>query len=259
MAMNSQLTLRIARRGDVSRLASVYFTPPFKIADITEDKQGPFLHLMLQYASPGVLDGDEQTIDITLEAKSRLHLHTPAYSRLFWMKEGACQRMTVHVGKNACFCWLPHPCVPHARSVFRGRNYIYLDKDAQLLWGEVLTCGRKGSGEQFTLSSYHVRTEVHINGRLALLENVCLRPSVIPVGSMGQLEEFTHQASLLCVHEAMSPEMHDRIGSFLSHQAGIAYGHTEGPAGSLVIRILGDKAEPLYNMLKTIQTMIYEC
>jgi hypothetical protein len=33
---------------------------------------------------------------------------------------------------------------------------------------------------------------------------------------------------------------------------GVTYGMSEGPAGSLVIRILGNKAEPLYDVLKTM-------
>jgi urease accessory protein len=246
MAMNSRVTLRIARRDSHSYLAGNYFTPPFKIANITEDRDDPFLHLMLMCSSPGVLEGDTQTMTITLEPDSRLWLHTQSYQRLFEMKTGASQSIEVTLDKGASFCWLPHPCVPHANAVFTGSNRIFLSEGARVLWGEVFTCGRKLNGEAFAFSSYHVRTEIFIAGRLA-------------VNALGQMEGFTHQASLLFLEAGgrIGEETRERIAAFLSGRQNILYGITEGPANSLVVRLLGNAAERLYDYLQTIQTMIY--
>ena len=259
MAMNSQVTLRIARRDGHSYLAGNYFTPPFKIANITEDRDDPFLHLMLMCSSPGVLDGDTQTMAITLEPDSRLWLHTQSYQRLFEMKTGASQSMEVTLAKGASFCWLPHPCVPHANAAFTGSNRIFLSEGARVLWGEVFTCGRKLNGEAFAFSSYHVRTEIFIAGRLALVDNSCITPRTLAVNALGQMEGFTHQASLLFLEAGgrIREETRERIAAFLSGCQEILYGITEGPANSLVVRLLGDAAERLYDYLQTIQTMIY--
>ncbi len=258
MAMNSNVTIRIAAADGVSRLASAYYTPPFKVANITEDKRGPFLELMLMCSSPGVLDGDEQDFRVELEAHSRLRLHTQAYQRLFHMKRGATQCMEVRVGKGACFCWLPHPCVPHAESIFTARNKVFLEEGAQLIWGEVLTCGRKLSGEIFALSSYHTRTEIFVQERLVLLENVYLRPSVMPVRALGQMEGFTHQASLLFVEAGAqaNDERRARIAAFLQDRTDLIYGVSQGPANSIIVRLLGHHAEPLYECLKTMQSIL---
>ena len=245
-----------------TRLASAYFTPPFKIANITEDKNGP-LQLMLMCSSPGILDGDEQTIRITLEPNSRLQLHTQSYQRLFQMATGATQSMDVRLGKGAAFCWLPHPITPHKNSIFKSRNRIHLAEDAQFIWGEVLTCGRKLTGEVFTLSRYHSRTEIYYDDKLVLLENVYVNPAVLPPQALGQLEGFTHQASLLTT----ASNKRNVIEEYLSRQPGNSdnpgnaaqpYGITEGPAGILVIRLLGNAAEPLHRLLKEIATLIPE-
>jgi urease accessory protein len=244
--MQSSVVIRVGVRDGISYLTSSYFTPPFKVANITEDKNGP-LHLMLMCSSPGVLDGDRQTIAVTVEENGRLQLMTQSYQRLFQMKAGASQTMEVRLGVGASFCWLPHPCVPHAESVFSGRNKVYLSEGCELIWGEVVTCGRKLRGEVFALSSYHVRTEVFVRERLALVENVVVRPSMLPVGAMGQLEGFTHQASLLYVGESRV-----RVEEWLAGIEGIVYGVSEGPMNSLVVRMLGNKAEQLYDCLKAI-------
>jgi len=246
IGMQSSVVIRVSVRDGVSYLASSYFTPPFKVANITEDKTGP-LHLMLMCSSPGVLDGDRQAIRVEVGEKGRLELYTQSYQRLFQMKEGASQTMEVRLGVGASFCWLPHPCVPHAESVFSGRNKVYLSEGCELIWGEVVTCGRKLRGEVFALSSYHVRTEVFVLERLALVENVVVRPSVLPVGAMGQMEGFTHQASLLYVGERRMG-VEERLAGI----EGIVYGVSEGPMNSLVVRMLGNKAEQLYDCLKSI-------
>jgi len=258
MAMNSQVTIQIAERDGKSYLAGNYFTPPFKIANITEDKQGLYLHLMLMCSSPGILDGDRQMIKITLGTGSRLYLHTQSYQRLFQMKTGASQHMEVHMGEGASFCWLPHPCVPHASSIFSGSNRIFVGTGGRLIWGEVLTCGRKLTGEVFAFSSYRMRTEVFIDGRLALLENIYLQPGMTPVNTISQMDGFTHQASLLFVEEGrQSPkELREEIAAYLSSAHHLIFGVTEGPAGSLVIRLLGHAAEELYDHLRIIQNII---
>lgn len=55
--MNAQLDIKIGERKGCSFLKEVYFTTPFKVADITEDKTQHALQLMLMSSSPGILDG----------------------------------------------------------------------------------------------------------------------------------------------------------------------------------------------------------
>jgi urease accessory protein len=249
--MRSEVTIKVAVRNGISYLASGFFTPPLKVADITEDRTAGELHLMLMSASPGVLDGDDLSIRVEVEAYGRLRLQTQSYQRLFRMKDGAVQAMEVFLEEGACFCWLPHPCVPHERAIFTGSNRIFLSEGSQLIWGDVITCGRKLNGEVFRYTKYHVRTEVFIHGQLALLENVCLRPPIFSVEGVGQMEGYTHQASLLYVGSRGVA-----VEKYLQALEGVTYGMSEGPAGSLVIRILGNKAEPLYDVLKTLGELL---
>jgi len=274
--MNATVIIRAALRDGVTYLRESYSTPPFKVANITEDKKDPLLHLMLMCSSPGILDEDAYTIRVELEEGSRLQLHTQSYQRLFQMEKGASQRMEIRLGRGASFCYLPHPCVPHAHSIFTGRNKIFLSEGARLVWGEVLTCGRKLNGEVFRFSKYHTITEVVRNDKLVLRENINLQPSVMDLSALGQLEGYTHQASLLFMggagegtpDEALRKEVQDYLaerepvetpgaasGQVLSRvpeQAGMLSAISTGPGDSLVIRILGNRAEPLHDCLKGI-------
>jgi urease accessory protein len=251
MQTHVQLHISTTEKGP-SRLVSSYYNPPYKVADITRDKRNPELQLMLMSSSPGLLDQDEQTIHITLHPQAQLRLHTQSYQRLFTMRSGATQSMEVVLGPHAGFCWLPHPTVPHAGAKVKCRNRIYLHPTSRLIWGEILTCGRKGSGEIFRLDSYHSRTEVFIGEKLALMENQFLSPGSLPVNTLTQLGNHTHQASLITTIN----HHREDLDTCLAAQADIVSGITEGPAGILVIRLLGNGAEKLFHLLNTLAAIL---
>lgn len=253
MAMKAQLHIQTAHREGRTVLEKAFFTPPFKVANITEDKRSNLLQLMLMSSSPGVLDGDDYQIQIDVAEGCALALQTQSYQRLFTMKQGASQQMQVRLAAGASFCYLPHPSVPHQASRFSAINRIDMTDSSSLIWGEVLTCGRKLNGEIFRFSSYHNQTQVFINQRLAIRENLLVEPDQMNVQAIGQMEGFTHQASLLYLHpntsvNALSETLHD----YLSQQSGILFGITAPPANGLMVRILGHRAEQLHGCLKTI-------
>src|SRR5204862_1577227 len=130
------------------------------------------LQLMMMCSSPGILDNDDYEIKISLDEDCKVQLHTQSYQRLFQMQTGAKQCTEVHLKEGASLVYLPHPAVPHAQSIFTSINKIYLSKKSSLIWGEILTCGRQLKAEVFTFSKYHNITEVCMEGRLIIKENL---------------------------------------------------------------------------------------
>jgi urease accessory protein len=255
--MIAQLHIQVAERQGSPYLKKAYFTTPFKVANITEDKSSDQLHLMLMSSSPGILDGDSYDMKIEIAARCSLHLHTQAYQRLFTMKQGATQQLQVHIADNASFCFLPHPSVPHEQSSFVTRNNFYLGSNSSMVFGEVLTCGRKLNGEQFLFTKYHSITQVFINNQLVIKENLLMQPAAFDVQEVGQLEGYTHQASMLWLQEAKDVKaVQQKILDVLNGVLNIEYGVTLAPVNGLIIRLLGNGAEQLYALLHTINRLI---
>ncbi|MEO6328954.1 MAG: urease accessory protein UreD [Ginsengibacter sp.] len=251
--MTAELDIQAALRNNITFLEKAYCTTPFKIANITENKKDNTLRLMLMSSSPGILDGDVYNIKIHVAKHCSLHLQTQSYQRLFNMKVGASQNMEVHLEEGASFWFIPHPSVPHESSIFAAKNKILLSDNCDLIWGEVLTCGRKLSGEVFLLSKYHNVTEIFLNNKLIIKENLLVQPSVVNVNLIGQLESYTHQATLIYLNEKASIKiLIKEITAFLSIQNEIIFGITAAPVNGLIIRLLGYKAEQLFDCLKTI-------
>lgn len=93
--MIEKLRILAALRDNKTYLQKSFFTPPFKVADITEDKREKTLHLMIMNSSPGVLDKDKYQMKIELSEGCSLQLHTQSYQRLFAMKKNASQTLEV--------------------------------------------------------------------------------------------------------------------------------------------------------------------
>lgn len=255
--MKAALHIVVAVRKGISYLRQSYFTPPFKLANITEDKRSGGLHLMQMSSSPGILDNDEYDVRITVEDNACLQLHTQSYLRLFSMTTGASQSMQVAVGQGACLTYLPHPSVPHGQSIFTAKNKINLSKDSILIWGEIFTCGRNLNGEVFLFTKYHNTTKIFIDGRMVIKENLLMQPAITNVRAMGQLEGYTHQASFIYLNEKASIKpLLDGVYDFLNRQEHILFGVTAAPVNGMVVRILGYKAEQLHQLLNNIAEII---
>jgi urease accessory protein len=255
--MIAELHIETKLRDCCTHLKKAYATPPFKIADVREDKRDKTLQLMLMSSSPGILDGDEYRIKVDLNEDCSLDLQTQSYQRIFNMQNSALQQVAVHMAKGSSFQYLPHPSVPHENSDFTAKNKVHLSDKCSLIWGEVLTCGRKLNGEVFLFTKYHNLTEIFMNGELIIKENLLMLPKQININAIGQLEGFTHQASLIYLDEkADVKQLKEDINAFLADQTHIAYGITAAPKNGLLIRILGQKGEQLHICLKAIANII---
>jgi urease accessory protein len=226
---------------------------PFKLADITEHRSCNTLELMLMNSSPGVLDGDHYEMLISVGEAASLVLKTQSYQRLFTMKSSASQQLEVHVESGGVFTYLPHPVVPHANAHFTSLNKISLSTDSQLTWGEIITCGRKLNGEVFAFTYLKSLTEIYWNRKLVLRDNLVMKPATGKVHSMGKLEGYTHQASLVIINERINRnELVSLVYELLLSEAEICYGVSALTVEGAIVRILGNKAEQLYNLLQSV-------
>ena len=251
--MIAKLQIQTALYKRKTILKNAFCSQPFKLADITEDRSKNTLSLMMRTSSPGILDGDEYNIQIVLEEDCSVELETQSYQRLFNMKEGASQSMEINMAKRSSFVFLPHPSVPHESSVFTAKNKICLSDGCSLIWGEVLTSGRKLSGENFLMSKYHNRTEIFLNGKLIVKENLLMAPKMIDVATMGQLEGYTHQASFIYINEAfLIKPTQEKINELLAGEKEICFGVSALQVNGIIVRLLGYKGEQLHDCLKKI-------
>ncbi len=255
--MNGKLDIQTALRNNKTILKGNFMSPPFKLADITEDKSSSILELMIMSSSPGTLDKDKFKINIEVDESCRLILKTQSYQRLFDMQDNARQELNVTIKENAFFSFIPHPTVPHKNADYTSINYIHLKKNSTLIWGEILTCGRKLNNEVFLFKKIHSISNVFCDDKLIIRENLLMQPKAIDLSSIGQLEGFTHQASLIFYKQNINhEEIKNTIYDLLSDKPHLNFGVSIAGENSIITRILGHHAEELFDALNEINSFL---
>ena len=248
-------TLRTGLR-EQTILKDVYFTTPFNLVEVRENKKNPLLEMMVMSSSPGLLNDDFYDITIEVIDDTSLNLQTQSYQRIHVSETGTNQNMRVWVGENAYFSFAPHPTVPHKGARYKAKNTIRIKNSSTLLWSEILTCGRKymAQEEQFLFKKHHAITEIYQEDRLIYKDNLYIVPEEINLKEFGQYEGYTHQGSLFfIIPDVDVTERMEEISNRLSEEEGISYGISKVLDNAYVLRVLGNEGEQLYRLFTDIR------
>ena len=258
--MVSTLKIEVEERDGQSFLRDAYVNQPFRIVPVGQYKSDGASYLMIMSSSPGILSGDAYDIQVNVKQNARLQLQSQSYQRLFNMEGSASQIMTVKMHKGTSFSYVPHPVVPHENSTFKSINKITIDDDCDLTISEIITCGRKHSGEAFKYAHFQNLVEVYHHQRLILKDNVLLKPEIMPLEAMGLLEGFTHQGTLIYLN-TRNQDVEDQIEYFFKELEGltdVSFGISSIQAKGFVIRILGNGGEQMFDFFRKVQSVLWE-
>lgn len=266
----SNLKIKVAYKNGRSYLMDSYVSVPFRITNIGQTKDDNCLYMMLGSSSPGLLDTDHHEIIIDIEEHGKFQLQTQSYQRLYNMNEGSSQITRVTLANNSAFCYVPRPVVPQENSIFKNYNIFNLGENCKLIFSEIITCGRKNSelftygrkmfGEIFKFTYFQNMTEIYFRDKLILKDQIILEPQLIPVNTVTQLEQYTHQATLVYINTGLSLacDFIEKIFLLLEKEKDVSFGISETDANGLVLRVLGNGGEQLFNCFQKIQDLLWD-
>lgn len=257
--MINTLKIEVEDRDGISFLRDAYVTQPFRIIPVGQYKSDGASYLMIMSSSPGILSGDNHEIGVIIKKNARLQLQTQSYQRLFNMEEKASQTMEVKMHHNTSFSYVPHPVVPHESSTFKSHIKIDMADGCDLTISEIITCGRKHYGEEFKYSHFQNLLEVFHRDRLIMKDNVLLVPEIMPLETMGLLEGYSHQGTLVYVNTKNEDvgELIEYFFSELELLEAVSFGISALQTTGFAIRILGNGGEQMFDFFKTVQNKLW--
>ena len=254
--------LTIMVRDGVSALGDSYALPPFKWMALPSSGNWGGTHVlnvMQMNASPGFLADDQLFGEITLERGASLHLHTQSFARVLSMDEGqrAEQHLKIHLEQGSRLCFVGHPLVLHVGADFRQYTQIHMAEDCELIWGEIVTSGRRLNDEHFAFARLSAQTRIYVKEQIELLDNIQWQPDQCNLSALGQMERFSHQAGLYCVNSMArfsGRALYESLARYLDEQHHLYGCHllmgVSMPSPSLlVVRGLAHHAELLQDIL----------
>ncbi len=245
--MNSRVLITTSERNEITYLKESYASTPFKIADVREDKNQACLDIMLMSSSPGMLSSDDYKIEIDISENCSLSLKTQSYQRLFSMKNEAKMNMRIRLSENAFFEFIPHPTVPHKDAHVSILNDIQMSSGSSVIWSDIITCGRKLNKEQFVYNHFENRTTFTFGEEIVVNELTLFRPQQKSPTGFGQLESFSHVASVYFLGECLNAKkVKRRIDELMVDKRELCVASSCAPFNGVVVKMLADKAEYLY-------------
>ncbi len=106
-------------------------------------------------------------------------------------------------------------------------------------------------------TKFHNVTNIYLENKLLIKENVLLEPSKRNLRGIAQFEEYTHKSNLLFLKDNVDiGNLMQMCRQFLSQNDDIEFGISELPANGFRLSILGYKGEQLFNCHSQLALMI---
>ncbi|MET3036112.1 urease accessory protein UreD [Chryseobacterium sp. NRRL B-14859] len=260
--MDSRLNIIAGFKEGESYVKDLYVSLPFRVVSVGQRKSDKKLYQMIMSSSPGILDGDHYHLEVALEKGASLQLQSQSYQRLFNMKDKAVQELNVKMEDETSFAYVPHPVVPHEDSNFKSKACIHIGKNSQIIISEIITCGRKHYGEVFKLKRFQNLMEIYHDNKLAVKDNVLIQPDMIPISSIGNLEQYTHQGTLIFYSTKDNVDKNGLIEEIIEvagqHRKDMEVGVSAMEDNGFVVRALGHGGELMYNFFLYVQEILWK-
>lgn len=260
-----QLTTQLNQSGQTI-LASCFYTPPLKILTLprmTTPVWPQALPAIQMSSSPGLLAGDHIDIAIELAQQTQLYLFTQAFTRVQSMPAATEAQQHTHIclQEHSRLCYLPHPLVLHRDAALTQTMHINLADNCQLILGEIIACGRVLNQERWDFHYLSSTLTLDYQQQPLLRDTIYWQPSLQPLNVLGQMEHYTHQASLYYVNTGASKaEIQQLINQIYTallpnwplENKTCLWGITQAADGALCVRAVGMSAENLQRLLLNI-------
>ncbi|MDO5614976.1 MAG: urease accessory protein UreD [Cruoricaptor ignavus] len=258
-SIKSTVKLSCVRSGEVTLLEDRFFDIPYKLTHFGRPTAADFLEMILMCSSPGVMEGDSLQMDILCKENAKMKFFTQSFNRIHPMpkKNGAEQFCNFKIEKGAKFMYVPHPTIPYKDSIFEATNDIRMTGTSHLIWGDLISGGRIHSGEKFLFSKYHTKTKIYRDERLIIFDNQLISPETQPLEELLFFEGYTHQGTLLMVSPFAEDFKKELDAILLEQFTDSSYGFTICAENALMLRILGNSGDALYDWLLNIGNMAW--
>ena len=240
--------LTFAPQGGRTRLTEAVTRPPLAVqrALYLDDASPDIATVFLLNTTAGLFQGDRLRLEASALPGGRVHLTTGSAAKVFTMPQGEARQETVlTVAPGALLEYLPDPLIPFQGSRFSQVNRLSVHPGGALLYGDVLTPGRVGMGEELLYSSYRHRLTLDDGqGGVQFHEAFELRPGERPLERLGLLGKGGHtvMATLLAVLPERADAFLSALQELLDGAPEVTGGAGPLPGGGVALRLMAPEA-----------------
>lgn len=157
--------------------------------------------LYLMQSSGGLVEGDSNNYKIKVEDGAKVCLIPQSATLVYpsYHDGWGSQHNSIRLKGNATLKWQPESIIPFANSQFKGTTEVKMDREATLLWGEIISPGRYKRNEIFEYCRFQTKFHVWMEDQCLIYDNLDFSPTAMELNQLGLLEGYLHIGSIWLV------------------------------------------------------------
>jgi urease accessory protein len=189
----AKLELVFAEQDGRIRISKQFASSPLKIWRPFELDPGRVL-VQIVNVSPGVLAGDNYSLELTVQAGANVVLVNQSATKLHSMRQGKCAKQTtnIHIEDDAELEYYPGLTIPFPDAEYSQRITVQLAKTAKFAMLESWAMGRTARGELHAFRKISSRIRVTREDRLVYSDGLEL---ALPNLGVGILDGYSYLAN----------------------------------------------------------------
>ena len=194
----------------------------------------------------GYIEGEKYKSIFKLENEARAIITTQASAKVYKCLNGIKieQDTEIYLGENSILEYITDSVILYKDAIYKQVNNIYLDESSTLIYSDGITAGWSPEGENFKYKSVQLKSNVYINNKLVLLDNLIINPSENDVTKLGFFEEYSNFGTLLVINK----EIDDLVINDLRKIIGVLnlpidFGVSKLEVNGFVLRVLGNLSQ----------------
>jgi|GEM_PF-127035 len=195
----------------------IFYSAPYKLTNYFRLNNGGIEYILMN-ASAGIMARDNYHTKIDVGDKTKLVLSSQSFEKIHDMDGGVANRVTlVNIGNNAYFKYIPLPTIPFAGSAFNNVATINLkDKTSQMIYAEVLSCGRYLGNESFGYVHYKSLIDIYQTEKLVYRDRNVFIPKEQKMECFGLFESYSHLSNIIIFGLSLSESIINQISNLFN-------------------------------------------
>ncbi|MFD2671241.1 urease accessory protein UreD [Marinicrinis sediminis] len=217
--VNSRLYGQFSNRQGRTTLVDRYVEAPMKISKTHRMNDDETLYVCMMDASPGLLDGDEYDIRLTLQEDSKVYFTNQSSTKVHPARQrGSRLIQRLDLAPRARLELMPEPTIPYADSSLHAATTVHLSEGCQFAYADIVAPGRSSFGEQFDFHSYKSTLDIYWESRRVACERIAFSPLIHPPNALSSLHRFSHYGTMWLMSEDDYAPFIEQLRSEESHE-----------------------------------------
>lgn len=222
--------------------------------------QPKMTHVYIVSSSGGILQGDKNSIDISLEKDARAHITTQGATRIYGMNaSNAIQAINVSLDDGAYLEFIPDQIIPYKDSRFYQEINFRVHDNAAMIYSEIISPGRVGMGEMFDYDICYLRSAgKNQDGDLRFTDHSKIEPKKMSLSDFELLGQKQVMATVYVLAKTSDIEkiildLENKIKSSPETEVGWS---TMTKENGILLRILGNTTREVFRSVYDIVKIV---